>query len=54
MSVVSGILKEKFDRLERLQAKYSAMLETLPKGLCRKRKSDRRFTSILFQEKATK
>ena len=53
MSVVKGILKEELDRQERLQAKYSAMLEAPPKGLCGKRKSDRRFTSIWFQEKAT-
>ena len=38
MSVVSGILKEEPDRLERLQAKYSAILEDFPKGSLRKKK----------------
>ena len=38
MSVVNGILREELDRLERLQAKYSAMLEALPKGALRKKK----------------
>ena len=38
MRVVNGILKEELNRLERLQAKYSAILEDLPKGSLRKKK----------------
>lgn len=38
MSVVNEILKEELDRLERLQTKYFAMLEALPKGSLRKKK----------------
>lgn len=38
MSIVNGILKEELERLERLQSKYSAMLDALPKGSLRKKK----------------
>ena len=38
MSVVSGILKEELERLERREGKYAAMLEALPKGSRRKKK----------------
>ena len=51
MSVVNGILEEELDRLERLQAKYSAMLEALPKGALRKKKIGQKIYFYLVSRK---
>ena len=51
MSVVNGILKEELERLERLQAKYSAMLEALPKGSLRKKKIGQKIYFYLVSRK---
>ena len=51
MSIVNGILKEELERLERLQAKYSAMLEALPKGSLRKKKIGQKIYFYLVSRK---
>ncbi|MBQ3840307.1 MAG: hypothetical protein II819_10320 [Fibrobacter sp.] len=51
MRVVNGILKEELDRLERLQAKYSAMLKALPKGSLRKKKIGQKIYFYLVSRK---
>ena len=51
MSVVNGILKEELNRLERLQAKYSAMLDALPKGALRKKKIGQKIYFYLVSRK---
>jgi hypothetical protein len=51
MSIVNGILKEELNRLERLQSKYSAMLEALPKGSLRKKKIGQRIYFYLVSRK---
>jgi len=51
MSIVNGILKEELDRLERLQAKYSAMLEAFPKGSLRKKKIGQKIYFYLVSRK---
>ena len=48
---MNGILKEELDRLERLQAKYSAMLEALPKGALRKKKIGQKIYFYLVSRK---
>ena len=48
---MSGILKEELDRQERLQAKYSAMLEALPKGALRKKKIGQKIYFYLVSRK---
>ena len=54
MSIVNGILKEELDRLERLQAKYSAMLEAFPKGSLRKKKIGQKIYFYLVSRKGDK
>ena len=51
MSIVNGILREELDRLERLQAKYSSMLEALPKGALRKKKIGQKIYFYLVSRK---
>ena len=51
MSIVNGILKEELERLEKLQAKYSAMLEALPKGSLRKKKIGQKIYFYLVSRK---
>ena len=51
MSVMNGISKEELDRLERLQAKYSAMLEALPKGSLREKKIGQKIYFYLVSRK---
>lgn len=51
MSIVNGILQEELDRLEKLQAKYSAMLEALPKGSLRKKQIGQKIYLYLVSRK---
>ena len=51
MSIVSRILQEELNRLEKLQAKYSAKLEALPKGALRKKQIGQKIYFYLVSRK---